>query len=159
MDSRQPSIFFIIFLGGGSSIFCQIDPTFEDNMTVTCVLTCLSSLVVRFNHDPSCSGCVVLLSKVGDALIAISGISVQGVAFADIMQRMKTSLRDSPVMVLRFRTMEERYRLLRMKVMVMRVGEQRFAERFIKNGSKHPCCRLSSVLKVIFTGMDGVRST
>lgn len=84
---------------------------------------------------------------------------MQGVAFADIMQRMKSSLRDSPVMVLRFRTMEERYRLLRMKVMVMRVGEQRFAERYIKNEFQHPCCRLSAALNVIFTGMYGVRST
>lgn len=61
---------------------------------------------------------MLLLSQVGDALIAINGVTVQGVAFADIMQRMKSSLRDTMGMVLRFRTMEERYRLLRMKVLV-----------------------------------------
>ena len=55
------------------------------------------------------------LQQVGDALIAINDVGVQGMPFADIMQRMKRSLREGP-MVLRFRTMEERYRLLRMKV-------------------------------------------
>lgn len=32
------------------------------------------------------------------------------------MHKMKKSLREDPCIVLRFRTMEERYRLLRMKV-------------------------------------------
>ncbi|CAM9960059.1 unnamed protein product, partial [Ectocarpus sp. 12 AP-2014] len=45
---------------------------------------------------------------VGDALIAINNVSVQGVPFNSIMQSMKKSLREDPCIVLRFRTMEER---------------------------------------------------
>lgn len=55
------------------------------------------------------------VSKVGDAIIAINGTSVQGVSFSDIMLRLKTCLQEEPMLVVRFRTMEERYRLLRMK--------------------------------------------
>ena len=65
------------------------------------------------------------LQQVGDALIAINYVGVQGIPFADIMQRMKQSLREGP-MVLRFRTMEERYRLLRMKVRLWCVLLDRF---------------------------------
>lgn len=54
--------------------------------------------------------------KVGDALIAINNVSVQGLPFNHTMNKMKKSLREDPCIVLRFRTMEERYRLLRMKV-------------------------------------------
>lgn len=56
------------------------------------------------------------MSQVGDALIAINNVSVQGWRFNEIMHKMKRSLRQDPCIVLRFRTMEERYRLLRMKV-------------------------------------------
>lgn len=52
----------------------------------------------------------------GDALIAINNVSVQGLPFNHTMHKMKKSLREDPCIVLRFRTMEERYRLLRMKV-------------------------------------------
>lgn len=54
--------------------------------------------------------------QVGDALIAINNVTVQGLSFNEIMRKMKKSLREDPCIVLRFRTMEERYRLLRMKV-------------------------------------------
>ena len=60
--------------------------------------------------------CALIRSKVGDALMAINNISVKDMSFAEIMQRMKFSLREAPHVLLRFRTMEERYRLLRMKV-------------------------------------------
>lgn len=56
------------------------------------------------------------LTQVGDALIAINNVTVQGWRFNEIMNKMKKSLRQDPCIVLRFRTMEERYRLLRMKV-------------------------------------------
>ncbi|CAN0477160.1 unnamed protein product, partial [Ectocarpus sp. 12 AP-2014] len=59
---------------------------------------------------------------VGDALIAINNVSVQGVPFSSIMQSMKKSLREDPCIVLRFRTMEERYRLLRMKALRRKLG-------------------------------------
>lgn len=55
--------------------------------------------------------------QVGDALIAINGVPVKELTFAEIMSSMKTNLREGQFMLLRFRTMEERYRLLRMKVM------------------------------------------
>ena len=70
-------------------------------------------------HSCPPTSCSFLLGsnlKVGDALIAINNVSVKDMTFAEIMQRMKFSLREAPYMVLRFRTMEERYRLLRMKV-------------------------------------------
>lgn len=56
----------------------------------------------------------------GDALIAINGYSVKGMTFQEIMGKMKACLRNAP-MTLSFRTMEERYRLLRMKVIEMRL--------------------------------------
>lgn len=78
-------------------------------------------------HLVLCLVCVLLIffrhwflllpvKKVGDALIAINNVSVQGLPFNHTMHRMKKSLREDPCIVLRFRTMEERYRLLRMKV-------------------------------------------
>lgn len=54
--------------------------------------------------------------QVGDALIAINNVTVQGWRFNEIMRKMKRSIQQDPCIVLRFRTMEERYRLLRMKV-------------------------------------------
>lgn len=62
----------------------------------------------------------VCLTQVGDALIAINNVGVQGWRFNEIMHKMKKSLRQDPCIVLRFRTMEERYRLLRMKVCTAR---------------------------------------
>lgn len=57
-----------------------------------------------------------LPQQVGDALIAINNVSVQGLPFNHTMHKIKKLLREDPCIVLRFRTMEERYRLLRMKV-------------------------------------------
>lgn len=49
-------------------------------------------------------------------MIAINGVSVKGMSFDNVMAEMKSCLRQGSSVTLRFRTMEERYRLLRMKV-------------------------------------------
>lgn len=55
-------------------------------------------------------------------MIAINNVTVQGLSFNQIMRKMKKNLREDPCIVLRFRTMEERYRLLRMKVILVLVA-------------------------------------